>query len=143
MNDRPPVFKKFSGCSTRSLFSWIVGIAITAFDYRTGIVSGLLASLSPLLALAGAVPLADAPTSWLVLGAVWLLLIARPKTKASSRIVGWTPRWFVVLVASECVVVTGVLDRSFVALEGLAGRSRLLLSGGVVIGMAAACNCRC
>ena len=54
----------------------IAGIGIRAFGYRAGIIAGLLASLSPLLALSGATPLADAPTSWFVLGAIWLLLSA-------------------------------------------------------------------
>src|SRR6185369_5022514 len=54
----------------------IAGIGITVFGYRVGIIAALLASLSPLLALSGATPLADAPTSWFVLGAIWLLLSA-------------------------------------------------------------------
>jgi len=59
----------------------IVGIGATAYDYRAGLIAGLLAALSPLLALYGAVPLADAPTSWLILGAIWLLLIAAKREK--------------------------------------------------------------
>ena len=54
----------------------IVAIGITAFGYRAGLAAGVLAALAPLLALSGATPLADAPTSWLVLGAVLLFLIA-------------------------------------------------------------------
>jgi len=54
----------------------IYGIAATAFNKRIAIGSGSLAALSPLLAVYGASPLADAPTSWLVLGGVWLLVIA-------------------------------------------------------------------
>lgn len=54
----------------------IVGIGVTAYDWRVGIWAGVLAALSPLLALCGAVPLADAPTSWLVLGGVWMLFLA-------------------------------------------------------------------
>ena len=59
----------------------IVGIGATAYNYRAGLIAGLLAALSPLLALYGAVPLADAPTSWLILGAIWLLLIAAKREK--------------------------------------------------------------
>jgi 4-amino-4-deoxy-L-arabinose transferase-like glycosyltransferase len=54
----------------------LVGIGCTAYNIRVGLIAGLLAALSPLLALSGAVPLADAPTSWLVLGGVWLFVIA-------------------------------------------------------------------
>jgi hypothetical protein len=54
----------------------IVGIGKTSFGWRTGLIAGALAALSPLLALYGATPLADAPTSWIVLGGVWMLLLA-------------------------------------------------------------------
>jgi 4-amino-4-deoxy-L-arabinose transferase-like glycosyltransferase len=54
----------------------IIGIGVTAYDWRTGIWAGVLAAFSPLLALNGATPLADAPTSWIVLGGVWMLLLA-------------------------------------------------------------------
>src|SRR6185503_14612710 len=79
----------------------VVGIGVTAFDYRVGIVSGLLASLSPLLALSGAVPLADAPTCWLRANALLLPVFW------IGALLLWKVSW----------------------------RSRLLLSGGVVIGM--------
>ncbi|HKE56588.1 MAG TPA: glycosyltransferase family 39 protein [Pyrinomonadaceae bacterium] len=54
----------------------LVAIASLAFNWQVGMATGFLAALSPLLALYGAVPMADAPTSWVVLGAVWLLLSA-------------------------------------------------------------------
>ncbi|MGQ0762874.1 MAG: glycosyltransferase family 39 protein [Acidobacteriota bacterium] len=54
----------------------VVGIAAVAFGWTIGVVSGTLAALSPLLAMSGATPTADAPTSWLVLAAVLFLLIA-------------------------------------------------------------------
>ncbi len=53
----------------------IVGIGVTAFGWRTGIWAGVMAALSPLLALYGATPTADAPTSWIVLAAAWMLLL--------------------------------------------------------------------
>ena len=54
----------------------LVGIGATAFCWRVGIAAGVLGAVSPLLALAGATPNADAPASWIVLGAVWLFLLA-------------------------------------------------------------------
>lgn len=54
----------------------VAGLGVTAFGWRVGIWAGVLAALSPLLALYGAMPLADAPTSWLVLGGAWLVLLA-------------------------------------------------------------------
>ena len=53
----------------------IIGIAVTAFGWNVGLVAGLLAALSPLLALYAATPGADAPASWFVLASVWCLLL--------------------------------------------------------------------
>src|SRR6185369_8746732 len=57
-------------------FLVIVGIAVTAFDWRVGVATSFLLALSPLFAMYSAYPSADAPTTWLVLGGNWLLLIA-------------------------------------------------------------------
>ncbi len=54
----------------------IAAIGGNAFRWHVGITAGILAALSPLLAYYGATPLADAPTSWLVLGGLWMLLRA-------------------------------------------------------------------
>lgn len=54
----------------------VVGVGTTAFGFRVGWISGLLAALAPQLALYGVTPMADAPTSWLVVGGVWMLLLA-------------------------------------------------------------------
>src|SRR5712692_2465602 len=53
----------------------VIGISATAFRWNVGIAAGTMAALSPLLALGGATPNADAPASWFVLGAVWCLLL--------------------------------------------------------------------
>jgi hypothetical protein len=54
----------------------IIGLGVSAFGWRVGLSAGLLGALSPLLALSGATPTADAPTSWLVIAAAWCLLLA-------------------------------------------------------------------
>jgi 4-amino-4-deoxy-L-arabinose transferase-like glycosyltransferase len=54
----------------------IAGIGVTAFGWREGLVAGALCALSPLLAFYGVTPSSDAPTTWLVLAAVWLLLLS-------------------------------------------------------------------
>jgi 4-amino-4-deoxy-L-arabinose transferase-like glycosyltransferase len=54
----------------------IIGIGGAAYGHRVGLCAGALAALSPLLALYGATPMADAPTNWIVLGGVWMLLLA-------------------------------------------------------------------
>ena len=64
----------------------IVGIGATAYRWSVGITAGVLAALSPLLALAAATPNADAPTSWLVLGGVWFLILAAKKKRVAYAI---------------------------------------------------------
>jgi len=64
----------------------LVGIGVTAFGWRAGIAAGVLGAWSPLLALAGATPNADAPTSWVVLGAVWLFLLAAKRHSISDAV---------------------------------------------------------
>ena len=59
----------------------VVGIGATAYRFRVGLIAGFLAALSPLLALSGATPNADAPASWLVLGAVWCLLLTARRNR--------------------------------------------------------------
>ena len=52
------------------------GIAVTAYGWRAGLVTSFLVALSPLLAMYGVSPTADAPTTWFVLGGLWCLLLA-------------------------------------------------------------------
>ena len=54
----------------------VVGIGVSAFGWLAGLTAGGLAALSPLLAFSGATPNADSPTSWLVLGGAWCLILA-------------------------------------------------------------------
>ena len=54
----------------------IVGITVTAFGRRAGIVAGFLLALSPLFAMYAAYPSADTPAMWFVLAGNWLLLLA-------------------------------------------------------------------
>ena len=54
----------------------IAGAAVSAFGWRAAIPSAFLFGLSPLFALYGAYPSADAPTTWFVLGGNLLLLEA-------------------------------------------------------------------
>ena len=44
----------------------LVGIGFSGYRWTVGLLAGMLAALTPLLALAGATPNADAPASWLV-----------------------------------------------------------------------------
>lgn len=53
----------------------VTGLGVTAYGWRAGLAAGFLAALSPLLALYGVTPSSDAPATWLVLGAMWMLLV--------------------------------------------------------------------
>ena len=57
-------------------FVVVTGIAWTAFGWRAAIAASFLFALSPLFALYGAYPSADAPTTWFVLAGCWLLVLA-------------------------------------------------------------------
>ncbi len=111
----------------------IVGVGVTAFGWRTGLWAGWIVALWPLLALSGAAPLADAPTSWIVIGAAWLLLLA-----AKRQSVGWAIGAGALVGASCWLRANAMLLVFFWALALLlfvrAGwRTRLLLSAGVTL----------
>ena len=61
-------------------FVLITGIAWTAFGWRAAIGASFLFAMSPLLAMYGAFPSADAPGAWFVLGGCWLLLFAAQRS---------------------------------------------------------------
>lgn len=54
----------------------VTGLAATAYGWPTGMAASVLAALSPLVAMVGVSPSADAPTTWLVIAGLWLLIIA-------------------------------------------------------------------
>ncbi|HEX8747305.1 MAG TPA: glycosyltransferase family 39 protein [Pyrinomonadaceae bacterium] len=54
----------------------VAGLGVTAYGWRAGMAAGALCALSPLLAFYGVTPSSDAPTTWLVLAAMWVLLVA-------------------------------------------------------------------
>ncbi|MBD0326819.1 MAG: glycosyltransferase family 39 protein [Pyrinomonadaceae bacterium] len=60
----------------------VIGTGVTAYGWRVGLWAGTLAALSPLLALYGATPMADAPTNWIVTGGVWMMLLAAKRDNA-------------------------------------------------------------
>ena len=112
----------------------VLGIGVTAFGWRVGSMAGALAALSPLLALYGVAPLADAPTSWIVLGSVWMFLLAAERRS-------W--RWALgagLMVGASCwlranaLLLAGVWAVTLLALLRGAWRERLILSGAVVLG---------
>ncbi len=111
----------------------IVGIGATAFNWRVGLCAGMIAAVWPLLATYGAVPLADAPTSWIILGAtLMLLLAAREKSFAWALGAG-------VLVGVSCWLRANAMLLVFcwaiaiIFLVRADWKRRILLSGSVVL----------
>jgi 4-amino-4-deoxy-L-arabinose transferase-like glycosyltransferase len=111
----------------------IVGAGVTAFGWRSGLGAGGIAALWPLLATYGANPLADAPTSWIVVGAAWLLMLA-----AKRRSLGWALGAGALVGASCWLRANAMLLVFFWALALLlfvqgSWRRRVLLSAGVTL----------
>jgi 4-amino-4-deoxy-L-arabinose transferase-like glycosyltransferase len=112
----------------------IVGIGVTAYNWHVGLAAGLLAAMSPLLALYGAVPLADSLTSWVVLAGVWLLLLATKR-----RTLKWAFAAGLMLGASCWLRANALLLPFFWAAVVLlvvraSWRERVALSGMVILG---------
>jgi 4-amino-4-deoxy-L-arabinose transferase-like glycosyltransferase len=124
-----------------TLIDWLLslllatGIAVTVYGWRAGMIASALIALSPLLAIVGVSPSADAPTAWFVLGALWLLLASRKKQSvwlalASGAMLG-IACWFRVNPLYLCLFWAAPLF--FVAAGGW---KRRLMTGGAV-GLAA------
>jgi len=122
----------------------IVGIGASAFGWKTGLVAGAMAALSPVLALSGATPNADAPASWLVLGAVWCLLLAARRQRigyaiAAGGLLGlacWlrvNPLLLFVFWVGALMLFTKVGWRRKLVLSGALAFSTLLVISPVVI----------
>ena len=112
----------------------VVGIGVTAYNWSIGLAAGFLAALSPLLALAGATPTADAPTSWIVLAGVWMLLLAFKRNSFK-----WALCAGLTVGASCWLRANGMLlvvfwAVAFLFLLRVDWRRRLLLSGAIVLG---------
>ena len=111
----------------------VLGIGITGFNWRVGLVAALLAALSPLLTLYGAVPMADAPTSWIVLASAWMLLLA-----AKRRSLMWALAAGLMVGASCWLRANALLLPLFWAVALLltktSWRKRVALSAMLVLG---------
>ncbi|MDQ5845013.1 MAG: glycosyltransferase family 39 protein, partial [Acidobacteriota bacterium] len=114
----------------------VLGIGVTAYKWSTGLAAGFLAALSPLLALNGATPLADAPTSWLVLAGVWMLLLAFKRQSlawaiGAGMLVG-ASCWF----RANALLLVGFWAIPVLVFLRVDWRRRLLITGATVLGAA-------
>ena len=111
----------------------IAGLGVTAFGWRAGLWAGGIAAVWPMLATYGSVPLADAPTSWIIVGAAWMLLLA-----AKRKSFAWAAGAGAVIGASCWLRANAMLLVFFWALALLlfvraSWRRRALLSAGVTL----------
>lgn len=143
--DRSPVSVQWVQLIIDSLLVLlIVGIGATAYGWTVGLIAGAMAALSPLLAIAGVTPNADAPASWLVLGAVWCLLLAMKRQRAFLVIAAgvllglacWlrvNPLLLFVAWAIALLLVVRASRRRRFALSGALALATLLVISPVVI----------
>jgi 4-amino-4-deoxy-L-arabinose transferase-like glycosyltransferase len=114
----------------------ISGLAVSAYGWPTGMAASVFVALSPLLAIVGVAPSADAPTTWFVGAGLWLLVIAARRSS-----VWWGLAAGVILGLACWLRVNPLYLSVFWALPlfffGRAERrTRLLMAGAVVLGTA-------
>jgi 4-amino-4-deoxy-L-arabinose transferase-like glycosyltransferase len=111
----------------------VVGVGVTAFNWRVGFWSGGIAALWPLLASYGALPLADSPTSWIIVGATWMFLLAAKRKSfawalGAGAMVGLSC-WF----RANAMFLGFVWAIAILVFVRTSWRQRLLLSAGIVL----------
>jgi dolichyl-phosphate-mannose-protein mannosyltransferase len=111
----------------------VVGVGVTAFNWRVGLWAGGIAALWPLLASYGALPLADAPTSWIIVGAAWMFLLAAKRKSfawacGAGAMIGLSC-WF----RANAMFLGFVWAITILWFVRTTWRQRLLLSAGIVL----------
>ncbi len=112
----------------------VTGLAVTAYGWPTGMAASIFAALSPLLAIVGVAPSADAPTAWFVIGGLWVLVLAAKRSSVwlafSAGIVLGVACWLRVNPLYLCLFwAAAIFFLSRVKL-----RTRLLMAVAVVAG---------
>jgi hypothetical protein len=111
----------------------IVAVGVTAFDWRVGLWAGGIAAVWPLLATYGSVPLADAPTSWLITGSVWMLLLAAKRKQLVWAVLSG------VLIGISCWLRANAMFLGFISALAMllfvqsSWRRRFILGAGLVL----------
>ena len=111
----------------------VVGVGVTAFNWPVGLWSGAVAALWPLLASYGAMALADAPTSWIVLGASWMFLLAAKRKSfvwaiGAGALIGLSC-WF----RANAMLLGFFWAVAVIVFVQTSWRRRVLLSAGILI----------
>jgi len=111
----------------------IMGIGATAYGETVGLLAGAMAALSPLLALSGSTPNADAPASWLVLGAVWCLLLAAKRQRIRFAIAAGALLGLACWLRVNPLFLFGAWAIALFLVVKAGRRRRLALSGALVL----------
>jgi 4-amino-4-deoxy-L-arabinose transferase-like glycosyltransferase len=111
----------------------VIGVGVTAFGWRVGLLAGVIAAAWPLLAIYGAVPLPDAPTSWIVLGGAWALILAARRKNlfwalAAGALIGISC-WF----RANAMLLGFVWAIALLVFVQESWRRRTVLAGAVVL----------
>lgn len=111
----------------------IVGIGVTAFGWRVGLAAGWLMALWPLPAFYGATPLADSPTSWVVLGGAWLLVLAGKRKSIGFALGAGVLLGLSCWLRANAMVMVIFWAAAVWLFTVTTMRRRLILSGAVVL----------
>jgi len=112
----------------------VTGLAVAAYDWPTGMAASVFVALSPMLAIVGVAPSADAPTTWFVIGGLWLLVVAARRSS-----VWWALAAGIVLGAACWLRVNPLYLCVFWALPlfffgGVDRRTRVFMAAAVILG---------
>src|SRR5947207_2201569 len=114
----------------------VTGLAVTAYGWPTGMAASVLVALSPLLAIVGVAPSADAPTTWFVIGGLWLLVVAAKRSSV------WLAFGAGMVVGAACWLRVNPLylclfwALSLLIFGRASRRTRIIMATAIVIGTA-------
>ena len=111
----------------------IVAVGVTAFSWQVGLWSGGIAAIWPLLASYGATPLADSPTSWIVIAAAWMLLLAAKRKSFAYALAAGAMIGLSCWLRANAMFLAFIWAIAILVCVQTSWRTRLLLSGGMVL----------
>jgi 4-amino-4-deoxy-L-arabinose transferase-like glycosyltransferase len=113
----------------------IVAIGAVAYSWAVGVTAGFLAALFPLLALAGATPNADAPTSWFVLAGVLMLTLAVKRQKMAWAIGAGMAVGASCWLRPNAMLLVFFWAAALMLFVKVAWKPRLMFAGAAVLGL--------
>jgi hypothetical protein len=113
---------------------FITGLAVTAFGLRAGMWASVMTAFSPLLAFVGVSPFSDAPTAWLVIGGIWLLVLALKKGNVRLAFAAGVVLGCACWLRLNPLYLSVFLALALLAFAGTAIQKRLRLSAALLLG---------